>query len=165
MSKKVKIKDLETDKEYMFNTQTEAADWINSIIGGKLKPANILYSIQYGVPVGKKRFKCEKVDEVKVALPKTKHLKKDASGWEFWQYKLSPSVVLAETKVDYYDEEKFEAMRYKLRKCNCHLHYEEEKFKKHSTRIEVYKKYDDPDMLFEDKVADIKRIIHNTIER
>lgn len=162
MSKKVIVTDLQTGKEKICNTQTEAAEWINSIAGLKLNPSNILWGLQYQVPIGRKRFKVEKLlkeDQKKVTPPKTKHRKKDASGWEYWQYNFAPSVLIAETKTDFYDEDRFEEYRTKMKKYGCKIVYEEEKCKRHYTRMEIYKKFDDVDMLFEDKIDALQEIL------
>ena len=165
MSKKIIIKDLKTGEEKIFNSQSAGAEWMNSVSGLKLHASNICRSLSYKAPIGKKRFLCKECQDQDIQKkpkpPRTKH-KKRKNGWEFWQFKESPNVIVAETIFNWYDEERLEDYRFDLRPFKVFIHYELEKNLKHHTRLELYKKFDDG-TLFEDKITALREIIDRVI--
>lgn len=91
----------------------------------------------------------------------TWHRKKD--GWEYWSYPFSQSVLIAEKRLKWYDEERFEDLQTRLKREKVRFYWVEasdtsHSYTKQTTRIELYKRYP-KDTPFEHKVEDMKRII------
>lgn len=88
--------------------------------------------------------------------------------WEFRQFNRTPNVIIAETKLKWYDEQRLDTIIKELRQKCCHtvinLVDEDQtniRHKKRKTcRIEIYKKYDTNDL--NEKLTDLQNII-NTI--
>lgn len=161
MSKKLKLIDVDTREERIFNTRTDAARWINEKMGLRLQACNILYGITNHTSIAKHRYIPVEVAEEPVEVkpkPITRHETK--GDWEFWQFDITPSVIVAEKHIDYYNEDIFDLLHRRFRRKGCHFVYEVEKYKKNGTRIEIYKKYD-KEVPFEDKMDDLLDIIDN----
>lgn len=82
--------------------------------------------------------------------------------WEFFQYPFTPNVIIAERKTDWYDIERFRYIKYLLNKEGVQFFWneptDEEKHRKHSGVIELYKKFP-KNVSFQDKMRDIQNII------
>lgn len=86
--------------------------------------------------------------------------------WVFSQYDISSNILIAEVKLPWYDEERLEDIKEELRKKGCRVfviladsdtkYY---KRRKNSTRLEIYKKYDEKN--FKEKIADFQELIKN----
>lgn len=86
--------------------------------------------------------------------------------WLFSQYDISSNILIAEVKLPWYDEERLEGIKEELRKKGCRVFViladcetQYYKRKKKSTRLEIYKKYDEKN--FKEKVADFQELIKN----
>lgn len=82
---------------------------------------------------------------------------------EFWQYKFSPTVILTEKRLRYYDEERFKELEDELKTqekviFNWAVASENTNYVKQNCRVELYKKYQE-NVSFQDKVKDMKRIV------
>lgn len=92
----------------------------------------------------------------------TYHIK--TGGFEYWQYRFSSTVLIAEKRLKWYDVERFRDLQADLKKNEKVRFYWHEasetshSYTKKSTKIELYKKYPE-DTDFKDKVDDMKRII------
>ncbi len=90
------------------------------------------------------------------------HLKENK--WEFWQYPFSPTVILAEKKIKWYDEEKLKQLWWELKKKGVRLYWAEatdkpfNNYQKQNTSVELYMKFP-ADVSFVDKVEKMKQII------
>ena len=82
--------------------------------------------------------------------------------WEYWQYPFTPQVLTCERKIDWYDIKKFRYLKYLLKKEGVQFYWneptDEQKHRKHSGAIELYKKYP-KDTPFQDKLKDMEEII------
>ena len=85
--------------------------------------------------------------------------------WEYSQFSGAPTVVIAETKMRWYDEESLEDMKYELSQQLCRVFIntteEGDRYAKRrkTVRIEIYKEY--PTTSLEEKVAELKDVIKN----
>lgn len=84
-------------------------------------------------------------------------------GWEYWSYPFSQSVLIAEKRLKWYDEERFEDLQTRLKREKVRFYWAEasdtsHSYTKQSCRVELYKKYP-KDTPFEHKVEDMKQII------
>ena len=91
----------------------------------------------------------------------TYHLKKNL--WEFWQYTFSPTVILAEKKIKWYNEEKLQHISAKLKEMGLRFYWNEAKeygqnYQRHNASVEIYMKFP-PDVSFSDKVEKMEQII------
>lgn len=88
---------------------------------------------------------------------RAKLLKKD--GWLFQEYPFSKDVLIAERTLGWYDEDRLEQIRVGLKESGCRFFYDKEGkgSRRHTTRIEIYKRFETPD--FEEKIASLKDII------
>lgn len=83
--------------------------------------------------------------------------------WEYWQYAFSPSVLIAERKIKWYDEDKLYDLWVSFKKMGIRFFWNEatenaSSYTKHGTCIELYKKYP-KEMSFQEKLQDMERII------
>lgn len=88
---------------------------------------------------------------------------KKVGTWDFWQYKFAPTVILAEKKIKWYDEDKLLDLAEDLREEEGISTYWEkgsrlDKYVKHHTPLELYKRYQE-DIPFKEKMQDMQRII------
>lgn len=84
--------------------------------------------------------------------------------WDFTQYSFSPTVIVAEKRLNWYDEERFMELQTDLKK------YEKVRFiwqeasetshtyTKKKCRVELYKKFPE-DTTFNDKIRDMEEVI------
>ena len=92
----------------------------------------------------------------------TYHLKKDL--WEFWQYPFTPTVILAEKKIKWYDEEKLKQLWWQLKKKGIRFYWLEASdnpanyYVKHNTSVEIYMKFP-KNVSFMEKVEKMEQII------
>lgn len=90
------------------------------------------------------------------------HLKENK--WEFWQYPFTPTVLLAEKKIKWYDEEKLKQLWWELKKKGVRLYWAEatdkpfNNYQKQNTSVELYMKFP-ADVSFVDKVEKMKQLI------
>lgn len=85
--------------------------------------------------------------------------------WEFFQFPFSDCVLVAERRIGWYDDDKLEEIRYFLKRkygvrffWNEASDYDRHMYTKHTTKVELYKKYDD-DVSFQEKIEDMEQII------
>lgn len=88
---------------------------------------------------------------------------KKVGTWDFWQYKFAPTVILAETKIKWYDEDKLLDLSDELwAEEGVRAYWDKgqqlDKYIKHHTPLELYKRYP-KDTHFKDKMQDMQRII------
>lgn len=89
--------------------------------------------------------------------------KKEGS-WKFIQYPFSPTVLIAEKKLLWYDEDKLTDLWYELKKYEkVRLFWAEASetshtYVKKNCRVELYKKYPE-DTPFQEKIRDMETII------
>jgi hypothetical protein len=88
---------------------------------------------------------------------------KKVGTWDFWQYKFAPTVIVAEKKLKWYDEDKLLDLAEDLREEEGVRTYWEkgcrlESYVKQHTPIELYKRYP-KDTPFKEKMQDMQRII------
>ena len=88
---------------------------------------------------------------------------KKVGTWDFWQYKFAPTVIVAEKKIKWYDEDKLLDLAEDLRAEEGVRSYWEkgqrlERYAKHHTSLELYKRYPE-DIPFKEKMKDMQRII------
>ena len=86
--------------------------------------------------------------------------------WLFYEYNISPNILIAEVKLPWYDEERLEYIKNELRKNECRVFINLAdadnqllKRKRNSTHLEIYKKYDEKN--FKEKVSDFQELIKN----
>ena len=87
--------------------------------------------------------------------------------WLFYEYNISPNILIAEVKLPWYDEERMNNIIDELRKKGCRVFVnlaetdsQFHKRKRSSTRLEIYKKYDEKN--FKEKIADFQELIKNS---
>ena len=89
---------------------------------------------------------------------------KKQGGWEYWSYPFSQTVLIAEKKLKWYDEERLtdlwlDLKKYeKVRLCWAEASDTSHSYTKKSCRIELYKKYPE-DTPFQDKIRDMEEVI------
>lgn len=88
---------------------------------------------------------------------------KKEGAWSFLQYPFSPTVIIAEKRLKWYDEERFEDLQTRLKREKVRFYWAEasdtsHSYTKQSCRVELYKRYP-KDTPFEYKVKDMKQII------
>ena len=88
---------------------------------------------------------------------------KKEGGFKFTQYPFSPTVLIAERRLMWYDEERFEDLKDRLKLEKVRFYWSpasdtSRSYTKQTTKIELYKKYP-KDTPFEHKVEDMKTII------
>jgi hypothetical protein len=91
----------------------------------------------------------------------TYHKKKD--GWEYWSYPFSSTVLIAEKKLLWYDEDKLTDLWLELKRIGVRLCWAEASdtshaYTKKNCRIELYKRYPE-DTPFQDKIRDMEEVI------
>lgn len=86
--------------------------------------------------------------------------------WLFSQYDISSNILIAEVKLPWYDEERLEGIKGKLRMNGCRVFVnladtdnQYYKRRKKTTHLEIYKKYDKKS--FKEKIADFQELIKN----
>lgn len=88
---------------------------------------------------------------------------KKVGSWKFIQYPFSPTVLIAEKKLLWYDEDKLtdlwrELKRIGVRLCWAEASETSHAYTKKNCRIELYKKFPE-DTPFQDKIRDMETII------
>lgn len=93
------------------------------------------------------------------------YIEEKIGDWLFSQYDISSDILIAEVKLPWYDEERLEDIKGKLRMNGCRVfvnladtdnHY---KRRKKFTHLEIYKKYDKKN--FKEKISDFQELIKN----
>lgn len=86
------------------------------------------------------------------------HLKKDK--WEFWQYPFTPTVLLAEKKIKWYDEDKFNKIREFCRERGIRFYWDESqtKYVRNNSSVELYMKFP-AGVSFVNKVEKMEQLI------
>lgn len=95
------------------------------------------------------------------------YIEEKIGDWLFYEYNISPNILIAEVKLPWYDEERLEYIKNELRKNGCRVFINLTdtdnqilKRKRNSTHVEIYKKYDKKN--FEEKIADFQELIKNS---
>lgn len=89
---------------------------------------------------------------------------KKQGGWEYWSYPFSQTVLIAEKKLKWYDEDKLTDLwldlkkHEKVRLCWAEASDTSHSYTKKSCRIELYKRYPE-DTPFQDKIRDMEEVI------
>lgn len=153
------IEDRQTGEYRVFTTIQNACLWIEGITGKHIYPTTLREAFLKKGTVCKKRFKCNPDNKTVMAEPDQTTKEKE---WEFTQFELANTVLVAERKFRWYDELKMEAITKYLRDKACRVFWdtvsEETNSTRHNTRIEIYKKYPE-NISFNDKISDMKEMI------
>lgn len=152
--------DSETKQDLHFKTLKEATEFIFKETGKIVTPSTLKKTLDRGGSLCKKRFMCPEM-KIEKAQPKyrpkkTKILEED--GWTFTQFAWTNTVLIAEKRFKWYDEDKMEYISKLLRKDRCRVFWDEREYHKNRTGIEVYKKYPQ-EVRFVEKVDDLKEIL------
>ena len=162
----VRVKDLRTGNIGFFNKQGEALAWIRKLSKKETSLATVSLSIKLNRP-RYKRFEITLMPKEKVekeAKPMT-HTKK-VEGWDFWQGELTPTVLVAERRLKYYDNDRFQAVSEALNDLGYLTYFDTFKGentgkKKTKARVEIYRKFDE-DVSFEEKIELFLKTIDQT---
>lgn len=161
MSCYTKVIDTGTSKEYVFRTMSEAAVWLKETTGKGTSPGTLSRCVKYN-SLYQKRYRIKKVDVQEVKKEKyirdDSHLpdrRKEKDGWAFWQGSLTPNVICMEKVLPFYDPDKFEVIRKRLKELDCVCYFdltddEHMAQKRTKCRLQIYRKFDTE--LFDEKV-------------
>lgn len=159
---KVRLRDTETGEVLVFRTLQETAAYCSKVTGENITLAKVHHALVKGGGLAKGRFGgISYVNEetpTTIATPPTKN--ETIKDWLFTQFEISPTVLVAEKKLDWYDEELFDDYKSELheRGCKVFWDYAQPESKRHHTRIEVYKKFPEQ-VKFNDKIQILKGIL------
>lgn len=84
--------------------------------------------------------------------------------WEFFQFPFSDCVLVAERRIGWYDDDRLYDIKRYLKDLGVKFYwneasdYDRHMYTKHTTKVELYKKYDD-DVSFQEKIEDMEQII------
>ena len=144
----IKLKDLKTGESLLFRTLQEACDYITEVTGIKTIPSNIYRAIRRCGTIAKKRFAAglEFSSEMKSPMPDPNtNMRSVENGWEFTQYAFSKTVIAAEKKIKWYDEDKIEEINKALKGYRCKVFWDMAGdypgATRKKTRVEIYKKF------------------------
>ena len=162
----VRVKDLRTGNIGFFNKQGDALKWIRKLSKKETSLATISTSIKHNRPIYK-RFEVSimpKEKAEKEAKPMT-HTKK-VEGWDFWQGELTPTVLVAERRLKYYDNDRFGAISEVLNDLGYLTYFDTFKGentgkKRTKARVEIYRKFDEG-VSFEEKINAFLKMIDQT---
>lgn len=154
----INLRDQVTGEILEFRTLQSACDYVNSITGGNLGPGQLYTAIKRCGSVAKKRFRCLCDCETEPDM-----VYKDG-GWDYEQYEVSPTVIVAEKKLKWYDEDRMERITEQLREERCRVWWDLAGdyygAVRNNTRVEVYKRFE-PGTPFKNKVSVLQSIIKN----
>lgn len=153
----IKLFDNATGEILEFNTLQKACDYINSVTGGKLGPSQLYNTFQRCGTVAKKRFSCI------CNQGKEPDMVYKEDGWDYEQYEVSSTVIVAEKKLKWYDEDRMERITGYLKRNKCKVFWDfggDYGYDRSNTRVEVYKRFE-PGTLFKNKVSVLQSIIKN----
>ena len=161
----VRVKDLKTGNIGFFNRQNEALGWIRKLSKRKTNSSCITASIKLNRPIYG-RFEISVIPREKaekVAKPMT-HTKK-VDGWDFWQGEKTPTVLVAEKRLNFYDNDQFQAVTDTLKPLGYIAYFDttndENMAKKRlKARVEIYRKFD-ADVLFDKKIEQMLEVLNN----
>lgn len=151
------LQDTQTGELLSFTTLQNASDYINNVTGSNLGPSAVYGAIKRCGTLAKKRFKsC--VDPDKWFVEPNRYFFDD--DWEFSQFSVSHTVIVAEKRLDWYDEERIEEINEGLRDFRCRVFWDMtcEGYQRKRTRVEIYKKFPE-EVPFEEKVKTMQEII------
>lgn len=155
----IRLKDLDTGEDLVFKTLQAACDYINELTGAHIIPSGLHKALKNCGTVAKKRFAC--CSNPKDHFPQP-DMVKDEDGWRFNQFGVSDTVLSAEKKIKWYDEERMESITKDLIKEKCKVFWDMESdywgSQRKNTRVEVYKKFQG-EISFEDKILIMKDIL------
>lgn len=154
----LRIKDLETGQSYSFKTYREVAEFCSEVTGIYVGVGAVYGAFQRCGLIAKKRFATCASQEGTIPVP---DMTKTENNWEFVQFEVSPTVLTAEKKLKWYDEELMQDFKEALRDHECKSYWDtqqENTRERKKTRVEVYKKFRN-DVGFNDKIAELKRIL------
>lgn len=169
----ISVKRLDTGEVRTFNYYEPACKWINEVTGLNIASGRISNALIRNHLVAKKQFYVERLDGVvkehKAGLSRRmddcdRHYRKD--GWLYEQYCVSQNVIVAEGKLPWYNVEKLEEMKKRIRRMGYFFAYGRSDdysngyyvSRKQSARIEIYAKFPN-NTPFEKKVDEMVKII------
>ena len=155
---KIILKDLDTGEYLQFSTFQEAADYINEVTGMHIVPSTVYYAVKRCGSIAKGRFVSRMDPNLVPEFDRTKV----EDGWVFVQYGMSSTVLSAEKKIKWYDEDRIEDINSALKKHGCRVFWDmlHDYYgaTRKQTRVEIYKKFP-RETSFPDKIATLKSII------
>ena len=88
----------------------------------------------------------------------------EIDGWDYTQFGVADTVLSAEKKIKWYDEERIENITQELKERKCRVFWDMEGdyygARRKNTRVEIYKKFSD-EISFRDKILIMRDIIKN----
>lgn len=153
----ITLEDQETCEILKFHTLQEACDYINQVTGYHTRPAQLHNAMKRCGTVAKKRFRCLCDCDTEPDM-----LYKE-DGWEYAQYEVSSTVIVAEKKLKWYNEDRIERITDYLKQEKCRVYWDligdYTGAVRNNTRVEVYKKFE-PGITFKKKVSVLQAIIN-----